>query len=68
MSSKGSISTVKANVSYRFVVAEDTSGFLGGDFGHYRHVVEQCGDIVEQGKKAGAGHGVGQRIGWRIFA
>ena len=40
------------------VVAEHAGGFFGGDFGHHRHVVEDRRDVVDQGKKAAAGHGI----------
>ena len=35
------------------VVAEHAGGLLGGDFGHHADVVQQGGDVVEQGEKAG---------------
>ena len=31
----------------RQIVAEYAGGFLGGDLGHDRHIVQQCGDVVD---------------------
>jgi hypothetical protein len=39
------------------VVAEHAGGLLRRDLGHHRHVVEDGGNVVEQCKQTGAGHG-----------
>ncbi len=41
----------------RKVVAEHPGGFLGRKLGEDGDIVQHAGDIVEQGQKAGAGHG-----------
>ena len=41
----------------RQVVAQHARGLLGGDLAEHRHVVEDGGDVVQQRKEAGAGHG-----------
>ncbi len=41
----------------RQIVAEDAGGFLGGNLGHQGNVVEDRGNVVDQGKQAGSGHG-----------
>ena len=40
----------------REVVAQDTSRFPGRDLRHDRHVIEQRGNIIEQGQQAASGH------------
>jgi len=40
----------------RQVVAQHARGLLGGDLGHDGNVIEDRGDVVEQGEQAG-GHG-----------
>jgi hypothetical protein len=39
------------------IVAKDAGGFLGGDLGHQGNVVEDRGNVIDQGKQAGSGHG-----------
>ncbi|MNV18046.1 hypothetical protein D3C71_1088570 [compost metagenome] len=51
----------------RQVVAQHAGGLLGGDLGQHRDVVEQGGDIVEQGKQAGTGHGGSSKGNERIL-
>jgi len=41
----------------RQVVAQHAGGFLRRDLGQDRDIVEEGGDIVEQGEQAGTGHG-----------
>jgi hypothetical protein len=40
----------------REIVTEDAGGLLGGDLGHQGDVVEDRGDVIDQGKQAGSGH------------
>jgi hypothetical protein len=42
----------------RKVIAEHSCGLLRRDLGHQGHVVEDGGNVVEQCKQAGAGHGL----------
>jgi hypothetical protein len=48
----------------REVVAEHAGSLLGGHLGHQRDVVEDRGDVIEQGKQAGSGHGRVPFRGW----
>ena len=41
---------------YVDIIAEYTGRLLGGDFGHQCDIVENCRDVVDQGKQAGSGH------------
>ena len=47
----------------REIVAQDPRGLLRGSFGQDRDIVQHAGDVVEQGKKAGDGHGVTRAAG-----
>jgi hypothetical protein len=41
----------------RQIVAQHTGRLLGGHFGEHRHVVEDGGNVIQQGKQATSGHG-----------
>jgi len=40
------------------IITQYAGGFLSGDLGHDRHIVQKCRDIVDEGKQAGSGHDV----------
>ena len=41
----------------REVIAQHPRRLLGSDLGHHRHVVQDSGNVVDQGQQTGSGHG-----------